>query len=64
MKGDSRLDFSLSNTQSQWLRRVRDFMHAEIYPSIPVVWSEMSRPGKERWRPIQRIEELKAASAK
>jgi len=59
MKGDSRLDFSLSNTQSQWLRRVRDFMHAEVYPSIPVVWSEMSKPGKERWRPIQRIEELK-----
>src|SRR5258708_588365 len=60
MKGDSRLDFSLSNTQSLWLRRVRDFMHAEVYPSIPVVRSELARPGRERWWPSQRIEELKA----
>src|SRR5258707_6108554 len=60
MEGDGRLDFSLSNTQSLWLRRVRDFMHAEVYPSIPVVRSELARPGRERWWPSQRIEELKA----
>jgi acyl-CoA dehydrogenase len=59
MKGDSRLDFSLSNTQTLWLRRVRDFMRAEVYPSIPVVRSELARPGRERWWPSQRIEELK-----
>src|ERR1700757_4050942 len=59
-KGDSRLDFSLSNTQTLWLRRVRDFMRAEVYPSIPVVRSELARPGRERWWPSQRIEELKA----
>jgi hypothetical protein len=34
MRGDSRLDFSLSNTQGLWLRRVRDFMRAEVYPSM------------------------------
>jgi acyl-CoA dehydrogenase len=60
MKGDSRLDFSLSSTQSLWLRRVRDFMRAEVYPSIPVVRSELARTGRERWWPSQRIEELKA----
>src|ERR1700704_350561 len=60
MKGDSRLDFSLTNTQSLWLRRVRDFMRAEVYPSIPVVRSELARSGRERWWPSQRIEELKA----
>jgi alkylation response protein AidB-like acyl-CoA dehydrogenase len=60
MKGDSRLDFSLTNTQSLWLRRVRDFMHAEVYPSIPVVRSDLARAKRERWWPSQRIEELKA----
>ena len=54
------MDFSLSNTQSLWLRRVRDFMRYEVYPSIPVVRSELARTGRERWWPSQRIEELKA----
>jgi acyl-CoA dehydrogenase len=53
------LDFSLSNTQSLWLGRVRDFMRAEVYPSIPVVQAEFTRPGQERWTPSKRIEELK-----
>ena len=53
------MDFSLSDTQSLWLGRVRDFMRTEVYPSIPAVLAEFSRTGQERWTPSKRIEELK-----
>jgi alkylation response protein AidB-like acyl-CoA dehydrogenase len=53
------LDFSLSDKQSHWLKRVREFMHAEVYPSSDLVRTEFSRVGPDRWWPSQQIEVLK-----
>jgi alkylation response protein AidB-like acyl-CoA dehydrogenase len=54
------LDFSLSERQTHWLKRVREFMRAEVQPAIPGVETELSRMGGDRWQPPETIEALKS----
>jgi hypothetical protein len=53
------LDFSLSEKQEHWLRRVREFMDSRIYPAVTAVRNEFSAMGADRWHPSRKIEELK-----
>jgi len=54
------LDFSLSEKQEHWLRRVREFMDSRIYPAVTAVRDEFAAMGANRWQPSRKIEELKA----
>jgi alkylation response protein AidB-like acyl-CoA dehydrogenase len=54
------VDFSLSQSQEYWLKRVRDFMDAEIHPAAEGVYREHRDAGADRWRVLQGIEALKA----
>jgi hypothetical protein len=54
------LDFSLSESQTHWLKRVREFMRAEVHPAMPSVETELSRMGADRWQPSATIEALKS----
>jgi alkylation response protein AidB-like acyl-CoA dehydrogenase len=54
------LDFSLSERQTHWLQRVREFMRAEVHPAIPGVETELSRIGADRWQPSETVEALKS----
>jgi len=54
------LDFSLSEKQEHWLRRVREFMDSRIYPAVTAVRDECATMGANRWQPSRKIEELKA----
>ena len=54
------MDFSLSEKQEHWLRRVREFMDSRIYPAVTAVREEFSAMGADRWHPSRKIEELKA----
>ncbi len=53
------MDFSLSDTQLHWLTRVREFMDAEIVPSIDAVVKEARDAGTDRWRVSSVVETLK-----
>ncbi|MGC1301340.1 MAG: acyl-CoA dehydrogenase family protein [Caulobacteraceae bacterium] len=54
------MDFSLSATQQHWLKRVCDFMDAEIHPLVDTMRAETPPSGPDRWRPSERLEGLKA----
>ncbi|HWS67340.1 MAG TPA: acyl-CoA dehydrogenase family protein [Steroidobacteraceae bacterium] len=54
------MNFSLSEKQEYWLRRVREFMDSHIYPAVTAVREEFSAMGADRWHPSQKIEALKA----
>ena len=54
------MDFSLSEKQEHWLRRVREFMDSRIYPAVTAVRDEFAAMGADRWQPSRKIEELKA----
>jgi acyl-CoA dehydrogenase len=54
------MDFSLSETQRHWQRRVRDFMDREVVPAVPVYDEEMRSFGADRWQNPKIIETLKA----
>jgi acyl-CoA dehydrogenase len=54
------LNFSLSEKQEHWLRRVREFMDSRIYPAATAVRNEFAAMGADRWHPLRKIEELKA----
>ena len=54
------MDFSLSERQTHWLQRVREFMRAEVHPAVPSVEAELARMGPDRWRPSETIETLKS----
>src|SRR5882757_10979730 len=58
--GANTLNFSLSEKQEYWLRRVREFMDSHIYPAVTAVREEFSAMGADRWHPSQKIEALKA----
>src|SRR5258708_38719525 len=58
--GANTLDFSLSEKQEYWLRRVREFMDSRIYPAVTAVRDEFAAMGADRWQPSRKIEELKA----
>jgi acyl-CoA dehydrogenase len=53
------LDFSLSDKQTRWLKRVREFMRAEVHPAIPDVEADLARIGADRWQPSPTLEALK-----
>lgn len=53
------MDFDISPTQTQWLRRVVAFMDEHIYPAIPAYEAEMNVLGAERWKVVQVVEDLK-----
>jgi len=54
------LDFSLSQTQTHWLDRVRAFMDAEIYPAEATYRAQMAAFGRERWQIPEVMASLKA----
>ena len=54
------MDFSLSQQQTHWLERVREFMRAEVHPAIPNVEADLARMGADRWQPSPTLEALKA----
>ncbi len=54
------MDFTLSASQSHWLKRVRDFMDAEVYPALEGVHHEHKAAGADRWIVLQGLEALKA----
>ena len=58
--GAGPLDFTLSDAQSRWLKRVRDFMDAEVYPAVDAVRDEHVGHADNRWQVLQTIEGLKA----
>src|SRR5579864_4821099 len=53
------MDFNISPTQTRWLNRVVAFMQEHIYPAIPAYDAEMAVVGKERWKVVQVVEDLK-----
>ena len=58
--GKPPLDFTLSASQAHWLKRVRDFMDAEVYPAAEGIHAEHQAAGADRWRVLQGLEVLKA----
>jgi acyl-CoA dehydrogenase len=53
------MDFDISPTQTQWLNRVVAFMDEHVYPAVPAYEAEMDVIGKDRWKVVQVLEELK-----
>jgi acyl-CoA dehydrogenase len=53
------VDFSLSEKQEDWLRRVREFMGAHIYPAVSTVREEFAARGADRWHSSKKVEALK-----
>ncbi|WP_310541728.1 acyl-CoA dehydrogenase family protein [Phenylobacterium sp.] len=54
------MNFDLSERQALWRDRVRAFMAAHIYPSIPLYQQQANQVGAARWQVIPIVEELKA----
>ena len=54
------MDFTLSASQAHWLKRVRDFMDAEVYPAVGAIHAEHQAAGADRWGVLQELEVLKA----
>ena len=52
------MDFTYSDTQAQWIKRVSDFMEAHILPAVPVYEAQQAQG--DRWKVIPVVEELKA----
>ena len=53
------MDFTLSQSQQHWLKRVRDFMDAAVYPALEGVHEEHKAAGADRWIVLQGLEALK-----
>jgi alkylation response protein AidB-like acyl-CoA dehydrogenase len=53
------MQFTLSEDQSLWRDRVREFMLAHVYPAIPVYAAQTRREGPARWTIVPIVEELK-----
>ncbi len=54
------MDFTPSSTQSHWLERVQSFIDTEVVPVAAAIAAEAAPANPDRWRPSQRLEELKA----
>ena len=52
------MDFDLTERQSHWQGRIRNFIESDVRPAIPDVQAEMKQG--DRWKVIQTIEKLKA----
>ena len=53
------MDFNLSDEQRHYLDKVTAFMNEHIVPAVPEYAKEMDVIGKERWKVVQVVEELK-----
>ena len=53
------MDFNLSDEQRHYLDKVTAFMNEHIVPAVPQYAKEMDVIGKERWKVVQVVEELK-----
>ena len=53
------MDFNLSEHQRHYLDRVTAFMNEHIAPAVPAYQAEMDVIGKDRWKVVQVVEELK-----
>lgn len=56
------MDFSMSERQSHWQGRVKDFMQRHIHPAVPVYAAQMKGFGENRWQVVPVVEELKAVA--
>ncbi|CAN7497199.1 acyl-CoA dehydrogenase family protein [Rhizobacter sp. LjRoot28] len=56
------MDFSMSERQSHWQGRVKDFMQRHILPAVPVYAAQMKGFGENRWQVVPVVEELKAVA--
>jgi acyl-CoA dehydrogenase len=54
------MDFSVSERQRYWRDRVATFMAKYVYPAVDTVQAQMEGFGKDRWKVIPALEELKA----
>ncbi len=54
------MDFTVTERECEWRDRVRAFMHAHVYPAIPIVDDHLKTENPSRWTPPPIIEELKA----
>jgi alkylation response protein AidB-like acyl-CoA dehydrogenase len=54
------MDFTLTERQTAWRDRVRDFMYAHVYPAVATYQAQTRREGAARWAEIPVVEELKA----
>ena len=54
------MDFSISERQRYWRDRVVTFMAKHVYPAVDTVQAQMEGFGKDRWKVIPVLEELKA----
>lgn len=54
------MDFALTDRQTHWRDRVRDFMAESVVPAIPVYEAQTRREGAARWEIIPIVEELKS----
>jgi acyl-CoA dehydrogenase len=53
------MDFDIAPEQTRMLTRVVDFMNEHVYPAVPAYDAEMEVIGKDRWKVIKVVEELK-----
>ena len=51
------MDFDLTERQSHWRDRIRNFIEDNVRPAVPDVQAEMAEG--DRWKVIQTIEKLK-----
>ncbi len=54
------MDFSLTERQTYWRDRVRNFMAEYVLPAVPTYEAQTKKIGAERWQVIPVVEELKA----
>ena len=54
------MDFSISERQRYWRDRIVTFMAKHVYPAVDTVQAQMEGFGKDRWKVIPVLEELKA----
>ena len=52
------MDFNLTDRQTHWRDRVRDFIEAHVRPAVPTYHAQQNEG--ERWKVIPVVEELKA----
>ena len=53
------MNFDLSPTQSEWLKRLREFMNDNVYPAREAYAAEMAVSGEARWKIVKTVEDLK-----
>ena len=54
------MDFTMSDKQTYWRKRVVDFMNEHVYPAVPVWEQQMHDFGAQRWQVPAVLDGLKA----